>query len=60
MVKSSPSLSFTGVIGKSYKSMFLYSVSWSPYPLIFFLFYPFLYNSPTATNGIPKSLADFK
>ena len=40
--------------------MLLYSDSCCPYPFIFWLKYPFLYSRPTATSGIPKSLADFK
>ena len=35
IIKSSPFLSFTGFIGKLLNSMFIYSVSWSPYPFIF-------------------------
>ena len=60
MIKSFPSTSFTGFIGSDDISIFLYSVSWSPYPFIFWWKYPFLYNNPTATSGIPKSLADFR
>ena len=41
-------------------SILWYSVSCTPCPFIFWWKYPFLYNNPTATNGTPKSLADFK
>ena len=59
-IKSFPSMSFTGFIGRLYKSMSLYSGLCIPCASITWLKYPFLYNSPTATNGIPISLADFK
>ena len=60
IIRSSPTSFFTGLIGKSYKSISLYSHCCWPSPSIFWLKYPSLYNNPTATNGIPKSLADFK
>ena len=60
VIKSFPSLSFTGCIGKSARFKSLYSGCCIPSLSILWWKYPFLYIKPTATNGIPKSLADFK